>query len=308
MGFAFLLACGCRPASDPIDVKSLQSVDPDLFRTLPLPSLAEWAEPVPADAPKRIVSMIPSVTELLFTIGLGDRVVGRDDWSDWPAAVESRPSLGNQQTSSVERIADMKPDLVVFWKHLPDKRRQLVELFRLRVVTPGTETRAEVFDGILDVAEACGVRQRGRELIGFMGRGLDRIRERWEGSPKPRVLLVLDRGQAFYVPGRESFLQDLFDICNLDNVAAGLSGGNWPAVSIEQILDWDPAVILDLSLGAAATPAQVGEAHAFWRSHGTLAAVRTGRVIVLNAGVLVRPGPRLVAVAEELARIVHGAR
>ena len=164
-----LLAAGCQPRSGPADVKSLQAVDPDVFRTLPLPVVAAWNDPVPAEAPRRIVSMIPSVTELLFTIGLGDRVIGRDDWSDWPVAAETRPSLGNQQTSSVERIADLRPDLVVFWKHLPDKSRQLSELFRLNVVTPGTESRAEVFDGIVEVARACGVQKRGTDLVAWLG-------------------------------------------------------------------------------------------------------------------------------------------
>lgn len=302
-----LLAPGCNPRPDRAGVKELQAVDPDVFRTLPLPVVAAWTDAPPAEAPKRIVSMIPSVTELLFTLGLGDRVIGRDDWSDWPVEAQSRPSLGNQQTSSVERIADLRPDLVVFWKHLPDKSRQLSELFRLNVVTPGTENRTEVFDGIAEVARACGVPKRGADLVAWLGKGLEEVRERWKGRQKPRVLLVLDRGQAFFVPGRESFLQELFDICNLENVAAGLSGGNWPAVSIEQVLDWNPDVILDLSLGAAATADQVALAHEFWRRHGTLAAVKSGRVVVLNAGVLVRPGPRLVAVAQELARIVHGA-
>jgi ABC-type Fe3+-hydroxamate transport system substrate-binding protein len=307
MSLALLLAQGCRPASDRTDAKSVQAVDPDVFRTLPLPHVRDWTDAVPPDAPKRIVSMIPSVTELLFTLGLGDRVIGRDDWSDWPVEAQSRPSLGNQQTSSVERIADLRPDLVVFWKHLPDKSRQLSETFKLNVVTPGTESRAEVFDGIVEVARACGVPKRGEDLVAWLGKGLEEVRERWKGRARPRLLLVLDRGQAFFVPGRQSFLQELFDIGNLENVAAGLSGGNWPSVSIEQVLDWDPEVILDLSLGAAATAAQVVEAHGFWRGHGTLAAVKKGRVVVLNAGVLVRPGPRLVAVAEELARIVHGA-
>jgi iron complex transport system substrate-binding protein len=302
-----LLAAGCDSRPDGAALTALQAVDPDVFRTLPLPAIASWTDAVPAGAPKRIVSMIPSVTELLFTIGLGDRVVGRDDWSDWPVEAATRPSLGNQQTSSVERIADLRPDLVVFWKHLPDKSRQLSELFRLNVVTPATESRAEVFDGIKEVARACGVPERGRDVVAWLEKGLEEVRERWKGRPRPRVLLVLDRGQAFFVPGRESFLQELFDICNLENVAAGLSGGNWPAVSIEQVLDWNPDVILDLSLGAAATAEQVALAHGFWRRHGTLAAVKSGRVVVLNAGVLVRPGPRLVAVARELARIVHGA-
>jgi iron complex transport system substrate-binding protein len=308
IGIALLtLLQGCRRADGKADVAAFQSVDPDVFRTLPLPAIGDWPDPVPPTAPQTIVSMIPSVTELLFTIGLGDRVVGRDDWSDWPPEAQTRPSLGNQQTSSVERIADVRPDLVVFWKHLPDKSRQLSELFRLRIVTPGTENRSEVFDGIVEVAAACAVPERGRQLVAFLGKGLEGVRERWRARPRPRVLLVLDRGQAFFVPGKASFVQELFDICNLENVAAGLSAGNWPAVSLEQVLDWDPDVVLDLSLGAAATPAQVVEAHAYWRQHATLAAVKRGRVVVLNAGVLVRPGPRLVAVAEELARIVHGA-
>jgi iron complex transport system substrate-binding protein len=307
LAIALFAGSGCHPESSAAEVKNLQSVDPDVFRTLPLPVLGPWTDPIPEDAPKRIVSMIPSVTELLFTIGLGDRVVGRDDWSDWPPESASRPSLGNQQTSSVERIADLRPDLVVFWKHLPDKSRQLSELFHLRIVTPGTESREEVLDGMAEVAAACGVPKRGLELVSALTAGLERVKERYRGKTKPRVLLVLDRGQAFYVPGRTSFMQELLDICNLENVAAGLSGGNWPAVSIEQVLDWNPEVVLDLSLGAAPSAGQIAESHALWRQHGTIAAVKSGRIVVLNAGVLVRPWPRLVGVAEELARIVHGA-
>jgi ABC-type Fe3+-hydroxamate transport system substrate-binding protein len=89
-------------------------------------------------------------------------------------------------------------------------------------------------------------------------------------------------------------------------VAASLTEGSWPAVTLEQVLDWNADVILDLSLAASATPRQVEEAYAFWQTHRTLGAVRAGRVIVVHSGVLVRPGPRLGAVAETLAGIVHG--
>jgi iron complex transport system substrate-binding protein len=299
------LGCGANEGSPASGAP--QRIDPDVFRTLPLPKVAEWRDDVPADAPRRIVSVIPSVTEVLFTLGLGDRVVGRSDWCDWPPEVETRPSLGNQQTLSVERVADLRPDLVVFWKHLPDKTARLEGIFRLNVVTPGTETRQEVFDGIAQVAAACRVPGRGRALVSHVQERLDQVSARYRGRPKPRVLLVLDRGQSIYVPGRDSFLQELLDICNAENVAATLDAGTWPAVSIEQVLDWNPGVVLDLSLGAAATAAEVAEAHRFWRRHGTLAAVKAGRIVVLNAGVLVRPGPRLAAVALELARIVHDA-
>lgn len=302
---AVALTLGCRPGTTRAGLTRLQSVAPDVFRTLPLPALGPWTDPIAPDAPRRIVCVIPSVVEVLFTIGLGDRVVGRDDWSDWPPEAASRPALGDQQTLSVERIADLKPDLVVMWAHLPDKVKQLREVFRVKVVTPGTERREEVFQGIVDVARAAGVPARGRRLVAAITEGLDRVKARCRGLPRTRTLVVLDRGQAFYVPGKGSFLQELLDVCNLENPAAGLAGGNWPAVSLEQVLDWNPEVVLDLSLGADATLEQVAEAHAFWKTH---AAVESGRVVVLDAGVLVRPGPRLVAVAEELASIVHGAR
>jgi iron complex transport system substrate-binding protein len=305
---ALAIALGCRPQAKGGDLARLQSADPDVFRTLPLPRLDPWSDAPPAGAPARIVCVIPSVTEVLFTIGLGARVVARDDWSDWPPEVESRPALGNQQTLGVEKIADLRPDLVVMWTHLPDKVAQLRDVFRLRVVTPGTESREEVFRGIADVAAACGVPERGKRLVEAIAQGLERVKDRCKAYARPRVLLVLDRGQAFYVPGKASFLQELFDICNFENPAAGLSGGNWPAISLEQVLDWNPDVVLDLSLGAAPTAGQVAEAHEFWKKHPTLAAVKAGRVTVLNAGVLVRPGPRLAAVAEQLASIVHGAR
>ena len=119
---------------------------------------------------------------------------------------------------------------------------------------------------------------------------------------------MLDRGQAFYVPGKESFLQELFDICNLENVAAGLD----PAEVAGGLDRADPR--LEPRRDPRSEPRRGVDADAgrarrakFWQQHGTLAAVKSGRVVVLNAGVLVRPGPRLVAVAEELARIVHGA-
>src|SRR5262249_26736768 len=152
------------------------------------------------------------------------------------------------------------------------------------------------------------VPDRGRTMLRFIEDGLARVKAECAKRPRFRTLVVLDRTQAITLPGRKSFLQELFDTWNLENVAAGLDAGPWPAVSIEKVLDWNPDLILDLSLGVASTPEQVAAARAFWSHHGSLSAVRSGRVVVLNAGVLVRPGPRLVAVAEELARIVDATR
>jgi iron complex transport system substrate-binding protein len=304
---AAVLHAGCGEPAARGPLSDAQSIDADALVRLPLPTL-EFDDPVPADAPRRIVSVIPSGTELLFTLGLGDRVVARSDWCDWPPEATTRPAIGDQQTLSVERIADLRPDLVIFWSHLKDKADRLERLFGLKVVCPGTEDRSEVFAGIRLVAAACRVPARGERLVRHIEDELRRIRKRFEDAPRPRVLVVLDRSQAFYVPGRQSFLQELFDIAGIESVSASLDAGRWPSVTLEQVLDWNPAVILDLSLGAAADAGDVAEARRFWSRHDTLDAVRSGRVVVLNAGVLVRPGPRVAAVTEALAGVVHGAR
>jgi iron complex transport system substrate-binding protein len=299
-----LAACGdAAPRGGPLGAP--QPLDADVLAGIALPSLA-FDRPPPDDAPRRIVSVIPSGTEIVFTLGLGDRVVGRSDWCDWPSEAATRPALGDQQTLSVERIADLRPDLVVFWKHLEDKARVLEEDFGLRVVSPGTESRSEILDGIRLVAGACRVPERGERLVRHLEQGLEAVRGRCERLRKVRTLVVLDRSQAFYVPGRQSFMQEVFDIAGVESVSASLDAGRWPAVTLEQVLDWNPELVLDLSLGTSGGPAEVAAARRYWAGHATLDAVARGRVFVLNAGVLVRPGPRLAAVTEALAGIVHG--
>ncbi len=246
------------------------------------------------------------MTEVVFALGLGDRLAARSDFCDWPPECETRPALGNQQTLSLERAADFRPDLVIWWAHLPDQVKLLRETFRLTVVTPGTENRTETLDGIRTVARACGVPGRGDALVSHIQTGLDDARRHFAGAGAVRALVVLDHSDVLYVPGRTSFLQDLFDIVGATNVAAGLEGGTWPTVGFERVLEWDPDVIVDLSIGDGAGNA-VKQAAAFWERHPEVRAVRSSAVHFVSAGVLVRPGPRLPAVAEAFGRIVHHA-
>ncbi|HYC79043.1 MAG TPA: helical backbone metal receptor [Planctomycetota bacterium] len=295
-GVAF---AGCDAASHAprAALAGLQVID---AAALPSPTLAFEAPP-PADAPRRIVSLIPSVTETLFVLGLGDRIVGRSHWCDYPAEATTRPSTGRQEAINLEKVADLRPDVVFVWRHLPDVARTLRETFGLRVVSPGTENREEIFDGIDATARACGVPERGAVLLAEIRRGLEDARRRWGARPPRRTLLLLDRNPLF-APGPGSFLDELMTTVGAVNVAAAPGGPSWAHFSPERILDWDPEVVLDLSLGDGAG---VEEARAFWSRFPRVTAVREGRVRLVAQGVLVRPGPRLAAVAELLGKLVH---
>ena len=273
------------------------AVDP---AAISLNSIA-FSTPIPSEAPRRIVSLIPSVTEILFALGLGDRVVARSAWCDYPPEVLSLPSVGRQQELSAEKIADFRPDLVVSWAHLPDLSRSLREVFRLNVVTPETESREQVLAGIASVAAAAKVPERGAALIAAMQSGLEAVRARYANVPKQRVLVVLDRNPLF-APGRASFLDELLGTVGAVNPAASADGPAWLQFSAEKILDWNPDVIIDLSLGDAGAAA---EAASYWARFPETPAVRNGRVLTAAAGVIVRPGPRMAGVAAMLGRWIH---
>lgn len=291
----FLAACGKEPV--PATSVRVMAVDP---AALALPPI-DLSTPIPPDAPRRIVSLIPSVTEILFALGLGDRIVARSSWCDYPPAALALPALGRQQDLSAEKIADFRPDLVVSWTHLPDLSRSLREVFHLNVVTPETESREQVLAGIVAVAAATKVPERGAALAAAIRRGLDDVRTRYSGVPKRRVLVVLDRNP-LYAPGRASFLDEMLGTVGAENAAASAEGPAWLQFSAEKILDWNPDVIIDLSLGDTGDTA---EAASYWARFPEAQAVRNGRVLTAAAGVIVRPGPRMAGVAAMLGRWIH---
>ncbi len=269
---------------------------------VPFPTL-EACDPIPENAPKRLVCVIPSLTETLCALGFEDRLVGRDRWSDWPESIRRLPSVGDQRTLSAEKIADLRPDLVVMWPKLGDVRQALTQSFKLNVVAPETEADS-AFAGIIQVADSLAVRSRGEKLVEKLQKEQVRIQKRFRERPSISMLVVLDRGQgSLYVIGDGSFLDSLFETIHATNVAPA-GGGPWKAMSAEALAETKPDVILDLSLGGGA--ADVTEADVFWRRFPHFPAVKQGRVFVAHAPVLVRPGPRFYAAAEALAETIHG--
>lgn len=261
----------------------------------------------PAEAggiPRRIVCLVPSATETLFALGAGERVVGVDDWSDHPEAVRALPRMGGKGSFSAERILEARPDLVIVFR----TETRLAETLRglgLRVLAPATEGLDALGEGILDVARAAGLRERGEALVEEIRRGLEEVRESAAAKPRRRVLVVLDR-EPLYVPSPESFLGRLLDLvraeCPRPREALGTA---WPTVSLEEVIDFRPDVIVDLATGPD-RDAAAAEARRFWARHGNIPAVAAGRVHVLPDPLLARPGPRAVEIAARLLRTIHG--
>ncbi|MCX6619423.1 MAG: cobalamin-binding protein [Acidobacteria bacterium] len=250
--------------------------------------------------PQRIVSLAPSLTETLFALGLGERVVGVTDYCDYPAEARSKTRVGGIINPSVEAIVSLAPDLVLITRE-GNRRETMEALERLGVPVFAVNTNelADVFRTIRHLGELAGVPERGRRLAADLERQSAAIAEAIRPYPARRVLFLVWLQPVVSV-GRNSFIEGLLQRSGAESIAEA-SAQPWPHLSIEEILRSEPEFILiPRSSSFAPTRAQLLRLPG-WRE---LKAVRAGRIVYLPASVE-RPGPRLIEVQDVIARAIH---
>jgi cobalamin transport system substrate-binding protein len=263
------------------------------------------ADPTPsasATVPTRIVSLAPSVTETLFALGVGDRVVAVSDYCDYPPAAARLPRVGSFNAPSVEAVLAQRPDLVIGLPS-PGNHQNVLTMRQLgvRVEIVDPERLADMPIVTRRIAAVVGVPEAGEQLVATMARALDAVRARVAGVPKPRALMLVGQDPLIAV-GPESFLGEMLAAAGAVNVAP--AGGSWPRLNLEVAIAENPDVIIDCSMGTEAGTATL----AFWTRFASLAAVKNGRVYPFRSFEALRPGPRLAQALEELARLLHPDR
>jgi iron complex transport system substrate-binding protein len=256
-------------------------------------------------SPRRIVSLVPAVTEMLFAIGAGDEVVGVSSFDEYPPEVRSKPRVGALIDPDLERILSLRPTLAIVYASQADLRQQLrragVAEFAYRHAglreLPGT---------IRTIGDLVGRPARARELAGSIERDLDAIRRRVAGLPRPDTMLVFSREtgslRSIYVSGGVGFLNDMLEAAGGRNVFGDVARENLQA-SLEQILKRAPEVIVEVRVGPA-SDLDVEQVAREWQGL-SVPAVRNRRVHVWRDPSLVVPGPRVVGATELLASLLH---
>lgn len=261
--------------------------------------------PSPGSNP-RVVSLVPAVTEMLFAMGAGPQVVGVGSFDSWPPDVEGLPRVGALLDPDVERIIRLRPDLVVIHASQDDVEEQLGRL--------GIRTFSYALGGLDNVTAtmrrlgpAVGRAEGAEAAARRIEEGLQAVRERAEGEPRPRVLLVFGREpgtlRALDASGGIGFLHDILTLAGGENVYAG-EPREAVRVSSEALLAARPEVIIEFRYGRQLTELEVESERRSWDALPALPAVRDGRVFVLTGNHLVVPGPRVVETAEEIARVL----
>lgn len=268
----------------------------------PWPAAAGTAAQTPDRAPpQRLVTLAPSLTEMVFAVGAGDRLVGVDRHSDYPPQVRGLPRVGSYIHPDVERVVALRPDLVLAVQdgtppHLLDRLRYVgVPVF---VVAP--RTLEEVIATVTEVGTLLGAGGSSRELAEELRKRLARVRSlAAQVKTRPRVFFQLG-GAPMVAAGSQTFIDELITTAGGINVAAG--GPPYPRFSREQILALRPEVIIITTMEREGLFEQI---KAEWERWPQLPAVRAGRIHLINSDLVDRPGPRLLDGLELVFRLLH---
>ena len=253
--------------------------------------------------PRRIISLVPSVTEILFAIGAQDVLVGVTDFCDYPPEARKKPRVGGMVAPSLETIVALKPDLVVVTS-AGNGEAVLPQLDRLKmavyVVNP---TRLnDVFDLIARLGALTGREAEATRLSARLSARVKAVAERVAALPRPRVLYVL-WPDPLIVPARGALVSELLVLAGAASVTAD-GGDGYPRYSLEAAIAGSPEVIVLASHNHGQGPI----AREKWERFSAMPAVKSGRIYTVSGDLLHRYGTRLVDGLEQLARLIHPVR
>lgn len=252
-----------------------------------------------ANGTPRIVSLTPSVTEILFALGVGPEVVGVSQYCDYPPQARRLPKIGSFITPNLEAIVALRPTLVIGLPNSSDLRQiRALQAMSIATLMVDDGSMAEIEASIEKIGEATGHVSAARELVAQIRRRISSIEERLSNVQPRRVLMVVGH-QPLVAVGRGTYLDELLALAHGRNVAEP-SMQAWPRLSIEYIVAIRPDVILDGQMGTdPRAPAR------FWSRYSSIPAVRERRVFGYLDNLTLHPGPRLPQTLELLARLIH---
>jgi ABC-type Fe3+-hydroxamate transport system substrate-binding protein len=252
------------------------------------------------DHPHRLVSLAPSITETLYALGLGNELVGDTNYCDYPPQARLKPHVGALLNPNLEEIVALKPDLVLGQAEA-NRLETAAQLQRLGIPLYGLTAHSvdDTLRSIEDLGSVLGCQAEAGALVGRLRARIARVERRVAGLPRPKVLFVV-----WYRPlitaGPHTFISDVIRRAGGISVADDLHG-EWPRLSLEEILNRDPDVILFPRTNAISpSPAQFRQLPG-WKD---CRAVREGRLYFI-ADSINRPSPRLIDALEEVARLLH---
>lgn len=287
------VASGCAPASP----EQPAPVPPSTTVEYPVTVTDDAGRVVTVDAePQRVVSLAPANTEILFAVGAGDRVVGVTTYDDYPAQVADIDKVGDFAGPNIEAVAAANPDVVFVTTGVQaDVITKLEELGAV-VIAIDPQTLDSVYENIAEVSLVMNRVDEGEIVIAEMRDVVEDIATRLQGVT-PATCFVEIAQNPLFTAGKNTLIDELITLAGGTNV---VEAEGWVPYSVEEVIKADPSVYM-ATLGSMSDPAELEKRPGF----KDLAAVKAGRVHVLEDNLVSRPGPRIVEGLRIIAQALH---
>ncbi|WP_430010177.1 ABC transporter substrate-binding protein [Methylophaga lonarensis] len=259
---------------------------------------------------ERIISLAPSITETLYSIGLADQLIAVTDFCNTPTNTPPKPTIGAYLDPNLEAIVAMQPDLVI----LLDRQQRVVQQLQQLGIRTLPVNHASL-DGILtsmhDIAVNTGAVEQVSKLLASLQTRIDHVQAMTADQEMPSVLLAIAHAGAseqqfgqIYVAGQHDFYNDLLKLAGAQNSYQDRRV-SVPSVSTEGILRLNPDIIIDLYPASGQHPFNLDIMQAHWQKLSQVNAIRNDQLHLIEASYAVIPGPGVVDLLEHIARLIH---
>lgn len=256
------------------------------------------------EAPRRIVSIQASITEIAFALGLGDNIVGVSEYDNYPEEAKEKETVGARNMDA-EKILLLQPDIVFATDYHYDNYNQILDQFRaagIDVVVIGSAASFEdAYRHMRLIAKATGTEEKAEEIVAGMETRMAALRERAQSIAVPkRVWIEVSPAPDIFTTGKGTFLNEMLESIRAVNVAGDQEG--WIKFTEEQIVNLMPEVIITTYGYYIDRPAESVLRREGWQE---VPAVRDGQVFDVDNDTVTRPGPRLIDGVETLAKLIY---
>ena len=248
--------------------------------------------------PQRVISIAPNITETIFALEAESMLVGRTEYCDYPPETSKIESVGSIQEPSIEKIVELKPDLVIASTHFSkDTLTKLEELKIPTVVLYGEESFEGVYETISKVGNILNLNEKAESLVAEMKKKVEGVKKALEGKDKPSVYYVIGYGKSGdYTAGSDTFIGQLLEMAGAENAAADVKDWKY---SLERLIEKNPDIMICPSVGGYKQGLETTN------GYKDLDAVKNKKLYEIDENLITRQGARLADGLVELAKIIH---
>ncbi len=258
----------------------------------------------------KIISLAPSTTEILFALGLGDKVIGVSEFSDYPPEAKKIQRVGALLNPNYEAIVAAKPDLVIIFDDMPQAQEKFTAL-KIETLAVKHDSLDEILDSILTIGKRCGKTEQAQQIVDEIRGKIRKIQSRVRNTNKPKVLISLGHNysqdpkampQNIYIAGNDDFYSRMVKLAGGQNAYGGKLP--FPMVGSESVISMNPQIIIDIApVETKPTDSQITIKQ--WKNFSQIDAAKNDRIYVFTENYTAIPGPRFILTLEKIAHIIN---